>query len=56
MVPLPCVWVMRWMISKVPQLPCLGGAGLVLGVQEGHSFTWSRLLAAAAPWVPLRGS
>lgn len=31
MVPLSCVWVMRWVISKVLQPLCPGGAGLVLG-------------------------
>lgn len=56
MVPLSCAWAMSWVMSKVPQLLCLGRAGLVLGVQEMHSFTWSRLLAVAARWVPLRGS
>lgn len=56
MVPLSYAWAMSWVMSKVPQLLCLGRAGLVLGVQEMHSFTWSRLLAVAARWVPLRGS
>lgn len=35
MVPLSCVWVMRWVISKVPQLLCVGGAGLLLGGAGG---------------------
>lgn len=47
---------LRPVICKVPQLLRLGGAGLLLGVQEVHSFTWSRLLAVAEPRVLLRGS
>lgn len=46
MVPLSCAWAMSWVMSKVPSSCVWEEQGWCWGC----SFTWSRLLAVAAPW------